>query len=133
MKYLQCANVWSCYHWTGFWKWVFHSHYFDVLLEECKKVYPFGGSTAVLNGYTSVYTTKLERISGRDIHYWYGTKEAFVAKPQARHLKTLYPDTKIEIFKGMNHGQILIDNPEEVASRITRMKYEQDIIDTSID
>ena len=133
LKYLQCANVWSCYHWTGFWRWVFHSHYFDVLLDECKKTYPFGGSKAVLDGYTSVYTTMLESISGQDIHYWYGTKESFVAKPQVRHLKTLYPDTKIEIFKGMNHGQILVDHPEEVASRITRMEYEQDIIDTSID
>ena len=133
LKYLQCANVWSCYHWTGFWRWVFHSHYFDVLLDECKKIYPFGGSKAVLDGYTSVYTTKLESISGHDIHYWYGTKEAFVARPQVRHLKTLYSDTKIEIFKGMNHGQLLIDRPEEVVSRITRMQYEQDIIDTSID
>ncbi len=26
-----------CYHWTGFWKFVFHSHYFDVLLDECRK------------------------------------------------------------------------------------------------
>lgn len=38
-----------------------------------------------------------------------------------------------EIFKGMNHGQLLVDHPEEVAVRITRMHYEQDIIDTSID
>ena len=125
LKYYQCANVWTCCHWTGFWKWIFHSHYFDVLLDECKKVYPFGGSKAVLDGYTSVYTTKLENISGPDIHYWYGEKEAFVAKPQTRHLKALHPDTKIEIFKRMNHGQLLIDRPEEVAARITQMQYEQ--------
>lgn len=133
LKYYQCANVWTCYHWTGFWRWVFHSHYFDVLLDECKKVYPFGGSRAVLDGYTSVYTTKLERISGNDIHYWYGTKEAFVARPQVRHLTSLHPETKVEAFKGMNHGQLLIDCPEEVAERITRMQYGQDIIDTSND
>lgn len=133
LKYYQCANVWTCYHWTGFWRWVFHSHYFDVLLDECKKVYPFGGSRAVLDGYTSVYTTKLERISGNDIHYWYGTKETFVAKPQVRHLTSLHPETKVEAFKGMNHGQLLIDCPEEVAERITRMQYGQDIIDTSND
>ena len=30
LRYYQCANVWTCYHWTGFWRWVFHSHYFDV-------------------------------------------------------------------------------------------------------
>ena len=133
LKYYQCANVWTCYHWPGFWRWVFHSHYFDVLLDECKKVYPFGGSRAVLDGYTSVYTTKLERISGNDIHYWYGTKETFVAKPQVRHLTSLHPETKVEAFKGMNHGQFLIDCPEEVAERITRMQYGQDIIDTSND
>ena len=124
LKYLQCANVWSCFHWTGFWRWAFHSHYFDVLLDECKKVYPYGGSKAVLDGYTSVYTTRLEKVSGNEIHYWYGTKEAFVAKPQVRHLKKLFPDTKVEIFKGMNHGQLLIDNPEEVAKRIVLTKYE---------
>ena len=33
----------------------------------------------------------------------------------------------------MNHGQLLIDCPEEVADRLTRMQYEQDVIDTSID
>jgi hypothetical protein len=30
----------------------------------------YGGTKAVLDGYTSVYTTKLESISGNDIHYW---------------------------------------------------------------
>ena len=44
LRYYQSLNVWTCYHWTGFWKWVFHSHYFDVLLEECKKVWPSGMS-----------------------------------------------------------------------------------------
>ena len=124
LKRLQCANVWTCYHWTGFWRWVFHSHYFDVLLDECKKIYPYGGGKAVLDGYTSVYTTKLESISGNDIHYWYGTKEAFVAKPQVKHLKELYPNTNVKVFKGMNHGQLLIDNQEEVAKIIIRMQYE---------
>ena len=33
----------------------------------------------------------------------------------------------------MNHGQLLIDCPEEVADRITRMQYEHKLIDTSID
>lgn len=121
LKYLQSVNVWTCYHWTGFWRWVFSSHYFDILLDECRKIYPFGGSKAVLDGYTSVYTTKLESVSGNDIHFWYGTKEAFVAKPQVKHLKQIYPNTMIEVFKGMNHGQLLIDHPGEVAKRITDM------------
>ncbi|MBR2226697.1 MAG: alpha/beta hydrolase [Bacteroidales bacterium] len=118
LRYYQCANVWTCYHWTGFWRWVFHSHYFDVLLDECRKVYPYGGGQAVLDGYKDVYTNKLESISGPDIHFWYGTKEAFVAKPQAEHLLALCPEAHIQVFKGMNHGQFLVDHPDEVAQKI---------------
>ncbi len=118
LRHYQCANVWTCYHWTGFWKWVFRSHYFDVLLDECRKVYPYGGGRAVLDGYKSVYTNKLESISGPDIQYWYGSLEAFVARPQAEHIKKLCPDVRIEIFPKSNHGQLLVDHPEEVARRI---------------
>ena len=118
LRHYQCANVWTCYHWTGFWKRVFHSHYFDVLLDECKKVWPYGKGKAVLDGYKDIYTHKLESIDGQDIHFWYGTKEAFVAKPQVEHLIKLCPDAHVEVFPKMNHGQLLIDHPEEVARRI---------------
>ena len=118
IRYYQCFNVWTCYHWTGFWKRVFHSHYFDVLLDECKKVWPSGKGRAVLDGYKDVYTHKLESITGTDIHFWYGTKEAFVAKPQVRHLLQLKPDAHVEEFPGINHGQLLVDHPEQVADRI---------------
>ena len=121
LRYYQSFNVWTCYHWTGFWKWVFHSHYFDVLLEECRKVWPYGKGKAVRDGYKDVYTHKLESIHGDDIHFWYGSKEAFIAKPQVRHLCKLFPDTRVEVFPGMNHGQLLIDHPEEVAKRISSL------------
>lgn len=81
LRHLQAMNVWSCYHHHRFWRWVFGSHYFDVLLDECRKVYPYGGRRAVLDGYKSVYTSSLESIHSTDIHYWYGTKESFVARP----------------------------------------------------
>ena len=119
LRHYQAANVWTCYHWTGFWKLVFHSHYFDILLDECRKTGPWGGRQAVLDGYKSVYSSKLEHISGADIHFWYGTKEAFVAKPQARHLLSICPSAHIQVFSGLNHGQFLIDHPEELAQRIT--------------
>ena len=122
LRYYQAFNVWTCYHWTGFWKWVFRSHYFDVLLDECKKVFPYGGTQAVRDGYKSVYTNKLESVHGADVHFWYGTKEAFVAKPQVEHLLKLCPSARVEVFDGMNHGQLLIDYPDEVAKRI--MAYE---------
>ena len=118
LRYYQAFNVWTCYHWTSFWRCVFHSHYFDVLLDECKKVFPFGGKQAVRDGYKSVYTNKLESIHGADIHFWYGAKEAFVAKPQVKHLLKLCPSARVEVFDGMNHGQLLVDHPDEVAKRI---------------
>lgn len=119
LRHYQAINVWTCYHWTGFWKFVFHSHYFDVLLDECRKTWPWGGKQAVLDGYKSVYTNKLKRIFGADIHFWYGTKEAFVAKPHVKHLLTICPNAQVQVFNGMNHGQLLVDHPDEVAKRIS--------------
>lgn len=120
LRYYQSYNVWTCYHWTGFWRRVFHSHYFDVLLDECRKTFPYGGRRAVLDGYKSVYTNKLESIHGADIHFWYGTKEAFVAKPQMEHLQKLCPELHVEVFPKSNHGQLLVDHPDEVAKRIEK-------------
>ena len=121
LRYYQSYNVWTCYHWTGFWRRVFHSHYFDVLLDECRKTFPYGGRRAVLDGYKSVYTNKLESIHGADIHFWYGTKEAFVAKPQMEHLQKLCPELHVAVFPGSNHGQLLVDHPDEVAQRIEKI------------
>ena len=42
----------------------------------------------------------------------YGTKEAFAAKPQVKHLLAICPNAHIQIFPGMNHGQLLVDHPD---------------------
>ena len=118
LRYYQSFNVWTCYHWTGFWKWFFHSHYFDVLLDECRKVWPSGKGKAVRDGYKDVYTHKLESVHGADIHFWYGSKEAFVARPQAEHLLKLCPEAHVEVFPGMYHGQLLVDRPDEIARKL---------------
>ena len=121
LRHYQSANVWTCFHWTGFWKRLFRSHYFDVLLDECRKVWPYGKGKAVRDGYRDIYAQRLESIDGPDIHYWYGAREAIVARPQAVHLKRLHPETKVEVFPGMNHGQFLIDHPDGVAERILQI------------
>jgi pimeloyl-ACP methyl ester carboxylesterase len=123
LRHLQALNVWSCYHHHKFWRWLFRSHYFDTLLDECRKVYPYGGRGAVLDGYKSVYRTTLRSIQGADIHFWYGSKEAFVARPMVKHLLKLYYKAHIELFPGLNHGELLIDHPDEVARRIRRILH----------
>ena len=120
LRYYQSFNVWTCYHCTGFWKWIFHSHYINAMLDECRKAWPSGKGKAVRDGYKDVYTNKLESIHGADIQFWHGTKEGFVARPQARHLLALCPEARVEVFPGMNHGQLLMDRPDEVADRIRK-------------
>ena len=39
-------------------------------------------------------------------------------------LLSLCPHAHIEVFQGMNHGQLLIDHPEEVAQHIMSRKLE---------
>ena len=40
------------------------------------------------------------------------------ARSQVQHLLRLHPGCRIEVFKGLNHGQLLIDFPKEIAKRI---------------
>lgn len=128
LRYYQRFNVWTCYRWPGFWRTLLRSHYIDVLLRELRKVYPSGRGRAVTDGYKDVYASRLESIDGPDIHYWYGSKEAFVARPQVKHLLALCPGAHVEIFKKMNHGQLLVDHPEEVALRIKRLVHSDQMI-----
>ena len=75
----------------------------------------------MVDGYKDVYTHRLEAIHGDDILFWHGTKEAFVAKPQVKHMLKLCPSAHVEVFPKMNHGQLLVDHPEEIAGRIINM------------
>lgn len=38
-----------------------------------------------------------------------------------RPIRTICPSVNIEVFPQMNHGQLLVDHPEEVAQRIMEM------------
>ena len=100
---------------SGFFKWLFRSHYFDTLLDELAKVYPSGYGRAVRDAYKSIYTSRLECVRITDIHYWYGQHESSVAKYMFRHLATLAPHCHITRFPRMQHGQLVIDHPDRVA------------------
>ena len=40
---------------------------------------------------------------------------------KAAHLLKLCPETHVEVFPKMNHGQLLVDRPQEIADRILNM------------
>ena len=121
LRYYQSFNVWCCYHMSGFFKWLFHSHYFDTLLDELIKVYPSGYGRAVRDAYKSIYTSRLERVNCSDVHYWYGQHEAFVAKYMFSHLESLAPHCHITRFAHMQHGQLVIDHPDRVAQLLVEI------------
>ena len=115
LRYYQSMNVWCSYHMRAFFKWLFHSHYFDTLLDELAKVYQSSFGRAVRDAYKSIYTTRLASVRSTDVHYWYGEYEAFVAKYMFRHLENLAPHCHITRFPRMQHGQLVIDHPAKVA------------------
>ena len=121
LRYYQSFNVWCSYHMSRFFKWLFHSHYFDTLLDELAKVYPSGYGRAVRDAYKSIYTSRLEQVRSADVHYWYGQHEAFVAKYMFRHLATLAPHCHITRFPRMQHGQLVIDHPNRVAELLVEI------------
>ena len=121
LRYYQSFNVWCSYHMSGFFKWLFRSHYFDTLLDELAKVYPSGYGRAVRDAYKSIYTSRLGCVRSADVHYWYGQHEAFVAKYMFRHLETLAPYCHITRFPRMQHGQLVIDHPDRVAELLTEI------------
>ena len=121
LRYYQSFNVWCSYHMSGFFKWLFRSHYFDTLLDELAKVYPSGYGRAVRDAYKSIYTSRLECVRSADVHYWYGQHEAFVAKYMFRHLESLAPLCHINRFPRMQHGQLVIDHPDKVAQLLVEI------------
>lgn len=121
LRYYQSFNVWCSYHMSGFFRWLFHSHYFDTLLSELAKVYPSGYGRAVRDAYKSIYTSRLEHVGCPDIHYWYGQHETFVAKYMFRHLASLATHCHITRFPRMQHGQLVIDHPDQVAQLLVEI------------
>ncbi|WP_160316211.1 alpha/beta fold hydrolase [Acetobacterium bakii] len=47
-----------------------------------------------------------------DITYWYGSKEAWLGKKYAACMLSIVPSVKIKIFKGLDHGELCIGNPD---------------------
>lgn len=55
-----------------------------------------------------------------DITYWYGSKEAILVKNYARAISSVLPDVKIKVFKGLEHGEFCIGNPNGYIKEVTK-------------
>lgn len=55
-----------------------------------------------------------------DITYWYGSKEAMFGKKYAKAITAVVPNAKIKIFKGFDHGELCIGNPNLYLKEATK-------------
>lgn len=54
-----------------------------------------------------------------DIAYWYGSKEAWLGKKYANCILSKLPGVKIKVFKGFDHGELCIGNPDLYLKEVT--------------
>ena len=58
-----------------------------------------------------------------NIAYWYGSKEALLAKKYAKCILTTVPNVKIKVFKGLDHGELCIGNPDLYIKQVTEFLH----------
>lgn len=70
--------------------------------------------TTVRNVHLSVFNYNLPDgfQTNTKIKYIYGSKEAIYCNKYAKRIIKLKPDVEIEIFKGLNHGELAMKQPE---------------------
>lgn len=75
----------------------------NMTVESCRNVH--------LSTFSYSLPTSIANIK-TDIAYWYGSKEAFYGNKYAKAILAIVPSVKIKIFKGFNHGELCIGNPD---------------------
>jgi len=74
------------------------------------------------NAHVSVFSYALPDSivdSKTDIAYWYGSKEAWLGKKYANCIVSKLPSVKIKVFKGFDHGELCIGNPDLYLKEVT--------------
>jgi len=74
------------------------------------------------NAHLSVFRYSLQNSiadTKTDIAYWYGSKEAWLGKKYAKCILSKLPSVKIKIFKGFDHGELCIGNPDLYIKEVT--------------
>lgn len=118
-SYYQALNCWCTCHFATLYKKLFHSHYFQVAIDEVQKTYPSGGMRTPINVYKSLYAYQLTTIPAEtSVEFWHGSKETWIFQRCVNHILKVRPDTSIIVFPKMQHAQVVIDKPEIIVEKI---------------
>ena len=66
---------------------------------------------------------KILRFPGR-IYYWYAEEEESARRLDLKYMKTYIPDTIFHRFSGMDHGDMALFHPEQMAQELRRLSPE---------
>lgn len=93
--------------------------YPPVMIEEVCRLAQIIKKETMVNAYNSVFRYQLKTFNfNGKLAYWYGTKESFLCKKYARHIKSLHADTIVKILTNYDHGELAIGNPQKCAEEI---------------
>ena len=93
------------------------------LIDECFKLFSYLSKETVRNAIVSSFNYKIPdsmKQTEADVVYWYGSKEAFIAEKSADYLVKLIPNTKVEVFKKYEHGELCMGNPKVYIEKATK-------------
>ena len=56
-----------------------------------------------------------------EVHYWYAEKERKARDWDLKYMKKFVPDTVFKSFAGMDHGDMALFYPEQMAKELSRL------------
>lgn len=119
-EYYQAMNVWCICRFGRLYRLLFRSHYYHTLFDEFDRTFPCDGPRTAVNVFRSLFSYRLQSLpAGIVAEFWYGSKELLFSS-QARHAQRVYKDMRVIVFPKMNHAQLLIDCPEELAGLLRK-------------
>lgn len=96
-------------------KMYLHTFFPKILVEDMFKVAANMSKETCKNANSSAFTYTMcnsIKTTKTEVVYWYGSKEAIFTKKSADCVVQMIPNAKQEIFKGYDHGELCIGNPD---------------------
>lgn len=99
-----------------------HTFYPEFLIEDMFKVCAHMSEETNKNANLSACTYKMRdsiKTTKTQVVYWYGSKEAIFTKKSADCVVKMIPNATQEVFKGYEHGQLCVGNPDLYIKKAT--------------